>query len=79
MRRIIESLGGIGTFGVISVCLFVALFGGSLIWAFRQKKPFLDSMGTLPLQDAPSEKPAANQEKEACDAGPGLKGDTRHE
>jgi hypothetical protein len=52
MNRIIENMGGIATFGVISICLFVVVFVSSLLWAFFQKKPFLKSMATLPLDEA---------------------------
>ena len=55
MSSIIEKMGGIGTFGVISICLFVVVFSSSLIWAFCLKKPFLDNMQTLPLDDSPAQ------------------------
>jgi hypothetical protein len=51
MNQIIENLGGIGMFGVVSVCLFVIVFSASLIWAFCQKKSLLESMESLPLED----------------------------
>ena len=38
-------------YGMISICLFVAVFTGALIWAAVQKKPFLKSMSTLPLDE----------------------------
>jgi hypothetical protein len=55
MNRIIESMGGIATFGIISICLFVTVFTSSLIWASRLKKPFLKSMEALPLDEAEGE------------------------
>jgi hypothetical protein len=55
MNRIIENMGGIATFGVISICLFVVVFTSSLIWAFCLKRPFLKSMETLPLDEAEGE------------------------
>jgi hypothetical protein len=54
-------MGGIGIYGVISVCLFFAVFGTAMLWASRLKKPFLKSMGALPLQD---ENPAAVEKGE---------------
>jgi hypothetical protein len=48
-------MGGIATFGIISICLFVVVFTASLIWASCLKKPFLKSMETLPLDDAEGE------------------------
>jgi hypothetical protein len=55
MNQMIESMGGIATFGVISICLFVAVFTASLIWACRLKKPFLKSMEVLPLDETQGE------------------------
>lgn len=51
IQHIVTEIGGIAGFGVISICLFFATFGGVLIYAFCQKKPFLTSMGNLPLHD----------------------------
>ena len=48
-------MGGIATFGIISICLFVTVFTSSLIWASRLKKPFLKSMEALPLDEAEGE------------------------
>jgi len=51
IQNVLRDIGGIGIYGVISVCLFFAVFGGALLWALLLKKPFLKSMGTLPLRD----------------------------
>jgi hypothetical protein len=53
MTNFIENMGGIATFGVISICLFVVVFTSALIWAFCQKKTLMDQMQTLPLDDSP--------------------------
>jgi len=50
IQNVLREMGGIGIYGVISVCLFVVVFGVALLWALRLKKPFLKSMGALPLQ-----------------------------
>ena len=50
-ERLLTSIGGIANYGVISICLFVAVFTGSLVWAFCQKKTFLKTMESLPLDD----------------------------
>lgn len=47
----LRNIGGIGLYGVISVCLFLAVFTGMLVWAFLLKKPYLESMSQLPLHD----------------------------
>ena len=44
-------------YGIISICLFFAVFIGVLVWAFCLKKPYLKSMSELPLEDAPTPEP----------------------
>lgn len=51
VQYVINIVGGIEGFGIISICLFVAVFSGALLCAFCHKKPFLNSMGAMPLQD----------------------------
>ena len=57
MHDIIDKLGGIRTFGIFSICLFVAVFTISMALAFCVKKPFLKNMSQLPLEDERSETP----------------------
>ena len=49
-EKIICSLNGVGIYGVISICIFVAFFSGMLLWAFTKKDNYLDKMGSLPLE-----------------------------
>jgi hypothetical protein len=51
MTHLIDKLGGVEAFGIFSICLFVAVFSGSIILAFCLKKPFLKNMSALPLED----------------------------
>lgn len=51
MHQIIDKLGGIEAFGIFSICLFVFVFTASMVLAFCLKKPFLKTMGALPLED----------------------------
>jgi hypothetical protein len=55
-QNVLKDIGGIGIFDVISICLFVVVFTGALVFAACLKKPFLKEMSTLPLQneDAPT-------------------------
>jgi len=53
LDKIIHLLGGVETFGVISICIFFAFFIGMLIYAARLKKSFLNSMCELPLEEDP--------------------------
>jgi hypothetical protein len=64
IKNVLSDLGGVGLYGVISVCLFFAVFTGALIWTFAQRKSLMNTMGALPLAD---------------DKMPANEGDSRHE
>lgn len=49
IKNVLTNIGGIGIYGVVSICLFFAVFTGMLIWAFRMKKPYLKTMSSMPL------------------------------
>lgn len=51
IKDALMEIGGVGIYGVISVLLFFTVFGLAMAWAFRLRRPFLQSMGTLPLED----------------------------
>lgn len=51
IQNILHRVGGIHIYGIISICLFFSLFAGILFWAIRLKKPYLNSMRNLPLDE----------------------------
>jgi hypothetical protein len=51
IKNVLEHIGGVGIYGVLSICIFFAFFTGVLLWAGRMKKSHLTSMSTLPLED----------------------------
>jgi hypothetical protein len=51
IKHFVTEIGGIETFGVISICLFVVVFTGALVWALRLRKNFLNAASALPLDD----------------------------
>ena len=51
IQNVLREIGGVGIYGVISICLFFTVFGGALLWSFQLNKTFLKRMGSLPLQD----------------------------
>jgi hypothetical protein len=53
IKDVLENIGGIGLYGVISICLFFAVFTGMLIWVFLLKKNYIKEMSELPLLDDP--------------------------
>ena len=58
IRNVLEHMGGIENYGIISLVLFFASFLGMLVWVLCLKKPALEEMSHLPLQtdSEPSEK-----------------------
>ena len=51
VQNVLREIGGVGIYGVISVCLFLVVFTGATVWACLQKKKTLDRVSTLPLED----------------------------
>lgn len=51
IKNVLSDIGGIGLYGVISICLFFAVFTGMLLWAFCMKKSFAAKMSACPLHD----------------------------
>jgi uncharacterized iron-regulated membrane protein len=59
IENVMNKMGGVGVFGLISICLFFVFFIGMLVWTFCLKKPYLKSMRELPLDGEPAPKPVA--------------------
>jgi hypothetical protein len=51
IQNVLHDIGGIGLYGVISVCLFFLIFSVALVRALRLKRSFLNAMSALPLED----------------------------
>ena len=51
IKNTFDHMNGIEIYGVISVCLFVVVFAAAMLRAASLKKPFLNSMSALPLED----------------------------
>lgn len=51
IQNVLRDIGGVGIYGIISICLFFTVFTGALIWAFLHRKPFLKNMSMLPFED----------------------------
>ena len=56
IRNIVEHIGGVGLYGLISMLLFFLSFTGMVWWAFCLKKPYLSAMRQLPLEHEPAEQ-----------------------
>ena len=47
IKNVLEHLGGVAGYGIVSLCLFFALFAGIMIWTFRLKKTDLDAAAAV--------------------------------
>jgi hypothetical protein len=50
MENVLNSMGGVEVYGILSICLFFAFFTGVLVWTICLKKPYLKAMRELPLE-----------------------------
>lgn len=50
IKSILTHIGGIENYGIISMCLFVFVFVGMLIWVFTMKKAHLNKMAAAALE-----------------------------
>ena len=50
IKSILTHIGGIEHYGIISMCLFVFVFVGMLIWVFTMKKSHVNDMAAAPLK-----------------------------
>jgi hypothetical protein len=60
IENVLNKLGGVGAYGVISICLFFAVFVGVLLWTVGLKRPYLNAMRELPLDGSGSPEPEPN-------------------
>ena len=51
IKNILQDIGGIGLYGIVSLCLFFSVFTGALLWAAIQRAQFCKRMSALPLED----------------------------
>ncbi len=51
IENVLSDIGGIGVYGVISICIFFTVFVGAVVWMLCLKKPYLNAMSALPLED----------------------------
>ena len=63
IQNVIRDMGGIAVFGIISICLFFAVFMAAAIYAFVQRKAFCDRMCALPLEDGSCEPKGVSHEQ----------------
>jgi cytochrome c oxidase cbb3-type subunit IV len=51
IRNVLTHIGGVEIYGILSILIFFSFFIGMLVWVFRLRRPHLDTMAALPLQE----------------------------
>ncbi|HMP89249.1 MAG TPA: cbb3-type cytochrome c oxidase subunit 3 [Kiritimatiellia bacterium] len=51
IRNVLEHINGIAILPIIGLILFFAVFTVMIIWAVRLRRPYVDHMGHLPLEN----------------------------
>ncbi len=67
IQNVLSGIGGVGRYGIISICLFFAVFAGVLLWTIGLKKSYLNAMRELPLEDAGAPEPDAERNSKLKD------------
>ena len=49
IKNILSTVGGVENYGIISICLFFAVFVTAVLWALFQRKAVVRQMEALPL------------------------------
>ena len=60
IQNVLSGIDGVGLYGVISICLFIAVFAGVVMWLLGLKKNYLQNMRNLPLEDDDAAKRRAD-------------------
>jgi len=56
INNVLQHIGGIANYGIISILLFFTCFLGAVLWALTRKQAYRDKMKHLPLEDDDSEE-----------------------
>ena len=60
IKSILTLIGGIENYGIISMCLFILVFAGMLIWTFTLKSSHLKRMAAVACDPEPEELNSPN-------------------
>lgn len=55
IQNVLQHIGGIQNYGIISLFLFFSLFGVLFVWAMSLRKPHLEKMARMPLEEETDE------------------------
>jgi hypothetical protein len=62
IKNVLQTLGGIQGYGILSLCLFFSVFTAALVWALTLRRSHLEAMAKLPLEDNDSQNPENTHE-----------------
>ena len=48
VENVMHGIGSMSLYGILSSCLFIAVFVGVLVWTISLRQPYLKSMRELP-------------------------------
>jgi hypothetical protein len=51
IKNVLTHTGGIALYGIVSICLFFAVFAAAVVWTLAQRASHVRRMGELPLND----------------------------
>ena len=51
IKNVLSDVGGVGVFGIISICLFFTTFTGAILYSLLFDKAHARAMSELPLND----------------------------
>jgi hypothetical protein len=51
IKNVLTHTSGIALYGIVSICLFFAVFAAAVVWTLAQRASHVRRMGELPLND----------------------------
>lgn len=64
ITKVLEHIGGIEGYGIVSICLFFACFLGVVWSVVRLRRPYLDRMAAMPLGQDDAETGTEDEDHE---------------
>lgn len=61
IKHVLQEVGGLGIYALVSLLLFVAVFTGALVFTFIQRASLCRKMESLPLEDEPNPQNKKNK------------------
>jgi len=64
IKNVLSDIGGVGAYGVVSICLFFAVFTGAVLVSLLMSKRTVKAVSHLPLEDGeiiPARKGASHE------------------